>query len=311
MQTASTTTVPTVCVLLSLFNGMNYLEDQIISLALQQGVRIFVFARDDGSSDDTQDLFKLLCLKHGIEHQLVSDGRNLGPAMSFFELIRKAPTDYDYYALCDQDDFWLPQKLRRAADQLLKQTERPTLYASSLAVTLEDLSIARLRALPKMPSLAQALIENHITGCSIVINRAGRESLISTLPSRCIMHDWWIYIHFCALGRVILDPNSLILYRQHNANHVGMNISIGLSLRERWRRHFAQKDSHPQVLQAKEYLLIAGDWLDIAQRQLIQCYANSSNSFMNRIRLALDLRFRRTRLFDTFLWRLLVLFNRH
>lgn len=97
-------------VLLSSYNGAAYIEKQIESLlnqTLAPNMRIIV--RDDGSTDHTT---------LPILRQYQSNGKielwereNIGVVKSFFDLLLHAP-DADYYAFCDQDDYWLPPKWR-------------------------------------------------------------------------------------------------------------------------------------------------------------------------------------------------------
>src|ERR1700719_2334213 len=120
---------PSVCVLLSTYNGEAFLEAQLESLRAQTGVEVRLHARDDGSTDGTVALLR----RHaGTWPSLVGlqSAENLGPAKSFLELLRTAP-DADFYAFCDQDDVWLPGKLARAAEALAGDTG-PALYCSNV-----------------------------------------------------------------------------------------------------------------------------------------------------------------------------------
>lgn len=94
----------TVSVLLSTYNGEKYLREQLDSLLVQQGVDLRIIARDDGSKDTTVEILK----EYAGKDTRVSffEGKNVGPAQSFFDLIMKSP-DSDYYAFCDQDDVWI------------------------------------------------------------------------------------------------------------------------------------------------------------------------------------------------------------
>ncbi|MFU0811277.1 MAG: hypothetical protein ACFWTL_06460 [Atopobium sp.] len=49
---------PRVAVLMSTYNGEKYLQEQVDSIAAQEGVEVEMFVRDDGSSDGTCKLLK-------------------------------------------------------------------------------------------------------------------------------------------------------------------------------------------------------------------------------------------------------------
>ena len=101
-----------IVVLLSTYNGEKYLEEQLDSLASQNGVVIELLVRDDGSTDGTA----------AILDRWQDEGRlswytsaNLGPGKSFMHLLQTAGGG-GYYAFCDQDDVWLPDKVKRVME---------------------------------------------------------------------------------------------------------------------------------------------------------------------------------------------------
>lgn len=52
----------------------------------------------------------------------------MGPAKSFLDLVYNAPLKYDYYAFCDQDDYWKEDKLYKAIERLEHFDDKPALY---------------------------------------------------------------------------------------------------------------------------------------------------------------------------------------
>ena len=174
-----------VLVLLSTYNGERYLREQLTSLfsqELPEGTELRILVRDDGSSDGT-----IAILREYEEEGRLSfyrGERNLGPAGSFLSLMKRAE-HYEwgeeraeartYYALCDQDDVWLPDKLSRALSLLLETgREEAALYYG-----LPRLVDAELRPLPlrrdareRMLDFASALIKSNSTGCTMLFTRA-------------------------------------------------------------------------------------------------------------------------------------------
>ena len=75
---------------------------------------------------------------------------------------------------------------------------------------------------PDRRSLHSLLIQNNITGCTMMINRslldlAARQGL----PQHAVMHDWWFALIASALGEIGFVPQATVLYRQHQNNQVG------------------------------------------------------------------------------------------
>ena len=98
---------PRVQVFLSSYNGEKYIEEQIDSVLQQKGVEVRILVRDDGSNDKTVDILEMLYKKGKINFY---KGENIGYAKSFLNLLTH-DNKADYYAFCDQDDFWLSNKL--------------------------------------------------------------------------------------------------------------------------------------------------------------------------------------------------------
>ena len=107
---------PKVIVLMSTYNGEQYIKEQIESILNQTYSNMELYIRDDGSKDQTVAILK----KYEQDGKLhFSQGKNMGFINSFFEVMRTSG-EADYYAWCDQDDVWLPEKIERAVKELQK-----------------------------------------------------------------------------------------------------------------------------------------------------------------------------------------------
>lgn len=104
-----------------------YLSQQLDSLLSQTYPNITIYIRDDGSKDDT-----LQIISHYVKVSqdtsgpkivfLPPDGKNLGYMSSFWLLLRECGSA-DYYAFCDQDDVWLPDKVECGIAALEKKRQ--------------------------------------------------------------------------------------------------------------------------------------------------------------------------------------------
>ena len=209
-----------IIVLLSSYNGEKYLREQIESILSQRDVEVELRVRDDGSTDSTRDILD----EYREAGKLTwYTGPNLKPAGSFMDLIRTAG-EAGWYALSDQDDRWLPEKLSRAVSAL-KQADpsKPALYCSGTILADADLNpIPDGRKGNRQFTLKQTLISSGATGCTMCFNRALLELLRRPCPEHKLMHDNWIY-KVCRVtgGTIIKDDRSFILYRQHGGNAIG------------------------------------------------------------------------------------------
>jgi glycosyltransferase involved in cell wall biosynthesis len=210
-----------VSVLLATYNGEKFLDQQIKSIFEQTYSNVKVIVRDDLSADGTLIKLKKWSLSCN-NFVYYCNTENLGPADNFFSLLSDASINSDYFAFSDQDDIWHPDKLQRAVEKLDSiDPEVPTLYFSAVAYTDEDSKVIGLSALNRGLSFGNALIENVITGCTIVINKSAKDLILKNKPKNPVMHDAWLYLLMSCFGKIIYDEKPSVLYRQHSNNYFG------------------------------------------------------------------------------------------
>lgn len=242
-------------VLMSAYNGEKYLAEQIDSILAQEGVEVSLLIRDDGSTDKTTDILKYYAKRN---HNIIwYKGDNLGVQGSFFDLLARADLKAEYYAFSDQDDYWLPEKLFRAVQELQSEEEKksqPLLYAGKVIYASEDLKHREKFSftVPREPEFGNALVENICMGCTEVFNRRLLELVREHKPSSNILHDWWLYLSASCFGKVVFDQAAYILYRQHESNQIGMQNNW----MERWKNriHHFRKLRYTLSTQAQDFL---------------------------------------------------------
>lgn len=222
---------PRVDILLSTYNGEEFIHQQIESLFEQTYQNWRLIVRDDGSTDGTLDIVRQYIKDYPeqiILHEIV--GGNLGPCQSFSVLLAQCTAGYIMF--CDQDDVWLPNKIYAfMAKMLVVENETGNALAvlvhSDLIVVDENLkpvakSLWKHQGLlpRKMEKIENLLIQNHVTGCATMINRRLAD-LSSPIPAGVIMHDWWLALVAITCGRLVAIPDATIKYRQHGNNDVG------------------------------------------------------------------------------------------
>lgn len=279
-------------VLLSAFNGEQYISEQIQSILNQTHAAVSILIRDDGSTDKTMELLDQWVTTHPDKIKLIK-GTNVGVVSSFFELLRAADVEADYYCFCDQDDVWLDHKVEHAIARLDSSiyTEVPAMVFTSTYLTDDELN--RKGAWPKPPaqepSFFNALYENIAIGATITMNRSARNLFINSQSvdsQKVLMHDWWFYLLVSAFGTVIYDNKPSMLYRQHNNNVVGGSNSIVGKLKSKWasfKRHTGKDLLHKQ---ASEFDRIYGSRLTGEQKEQLDLFLATRTRFMDRLRYA-------------------------
>lgn len=195
---------PLVNVLLSSYCGEAYIAEQIDSVLGQAYPHVELYLRDDGSGDGTVQLVRQ---RYGDRIHIL-EGANVGFAASFYRLLREA-TRGEYWAFCDQDDVWYPQKLSRAVDWMVRQEEGlPLLFHSAYELYTEDLSRKTGEVLPPARPLdfRRAMTDCMYQGFSMVINARLREQLLRCDEKKIGSHDRMAMLIAVAFGRHYFDP---------------------------------------------------------------------------------------------------------
>jgi glycosyltransferase involved in cell wall biosynthesis len=223
-----------VAILLCTFNGARFLPQQLASYEAQEFADWRLVASDDGSQDATLSLLEDFQKKHGAGTVQIRGGPRRGFVANFLSLICDPEVRGAYYALSDQDDVWLPDKLARARRFLMNApADKPVVYCSRTRFINDSGAEIGLSPLfKKPPSFRNALTQSIAGGCTMVLNEAARQLLMRAgADVNCASHDWWVYMAVTAVGGTLFyDPVPSICYRAHAQNVIGQNTSLAAQL---------------------------------------------------------------------------------
>ena len=194
-------------ILLSTYNGSKYIKEQIESLFAQTYKNFEIIARDDGSSDNTLNIL------NSYNITVLNSKKNIGVENSFMFLLDYAfkRTDAKYFMFCDQDDIWKKNKIEKTLNTMKKMettySNMPILIHTDLEVVDENLTLKYHsfwqyeHINPKFYSLNRLLMQNTITGCTMMVNRKLVEFILP-IQKNIILHDWWIGLVASQFGKI-------------------------------------------------------------------------------------------------------------
>ncbi len=218
-----------IAVALCTYNGGRYIGLQLESIFRQERRPDIVMAFDDGSSDDTVQLLEAIARKAPVPLLLKRNLKNLGFVRNFEQAI--AQCDADVIALCDQDDYWEPEKLRVMESVFLQDPNAAAVFSDALIVDdqLRPLgsTLLQLRASDADCQAALAgeafpalLRRNVVCGAALAIRSRAATSILP-IPADAI-HDEWIALVIAANGGLRFIARPLIRYRQHGTSQIGL-----------------------------------------------------------------------------------------
>ncbi|MGO8669961.1 MAG: glycosyltransferase family 2 protein [Capsulimonadaceae bacterium] len=240
---------PRISIVLCTYQGAAYLPDQLDSLARQSSLPAELVVADDASTDGTADIVRAFASRAPFEVRVAVNPANVGFIANFEIAITGARGDV--IALCDQDDFWLPDKLARYEAAFASRPGLGVLFSDGevvdkdlrpLGVRLFDYAAfdkRRQSRLRRGDGFDVLLDANVVTGATLAF-RAELRSLVLPIPTETgRYHDSWIALLGSAASAIDFLPEPLIRYRQHDAQVTGVREHVRASVldREHYRDH--------------------------------------------------------------------------
>ncbi len=212
--------------LLASHNGEKWLNDQIISLLNQEGVKVNLICSDDESKDSTVSIINSY-------HLTILNQKKLGSsAQNFYYLITNSNIgNSDFIAFSDQDDIFFPEKTISAISKMIKYDSDG--YSCS-TIAFSNLK-SRKKILSQSNNLTKYdfLFEGAGQGCTFVISRKLflilKQFIIEnkSLCDNFYFHDWLTYL-LCRSNKFnwYFDKTAFVMYRQHSSNVLGGRYSL-------------------------------------------------------------------------------------
>jgi glycosyltransferase involved in cell wall biosynthesis len=215
-----------VSVALCTFNGGPYISDLLESIAAQDLQPAELVVSDDRSTDDTRQIVEAFVTHAPFPVRLGTNESNLGPVKNFEATIARC--DSDLIALCDQDDIWTPQRLRRAVETFDAHPDIGFAFSDAELINEAGGSLwdaigftGERRATAERGDLLPLLIPYTVVTGATMTFRADLRGYVLPIGENWV-HDAWIALTSAMVRPYAMLPERLIRYRIHAAQEIGV-----------------------------------------------------------------------------------------
>lgn len=215
---------PLISILMAVYDPkITWFREQLSSLNSQTYPNLRLYIRDDCSPKVPFDEIKTITFECITKFPVFIDRNevNLGSNRTF-EILTKV-ADGDFFAYCDQDDVWLPEKLSALYNSIYHSNA--LLVCSDMYIIDENSkviadSITQIRRHHTFYSgtnlLPKIIVSNYVYGCAMLIKSSIAKECIPFCPY--MFHDHYLALYCSTKGLITSIPKSLIYYRIHRNN---------------------------------------------------------------------------------------------
>ncbi len=239
---------PLVSVVVATYNRSNLLKETIASILNQTYNNFELIIVDDGSTDDTEDMVSSFQDKRIFYIKIKNSGR---PAVPRNVGIKKAKGKY--IAFCDDDDFWVEEKLEKQIPYLQKDVN--IIGVGSTTKLFGELKLRRQKRITSNQEISfeKAFLFNTCPLSSLVIKNEGFYFNESADFRAVEDFDFQLQILNKSSKCLLMLSDPLVLYRVHPENISETNLLNAINVLDKY------KDSIPKALydeaKARAYLI--------------------------------------------------------
>jgi len=200
-----------ISVCLASYNGEQFIAEQIESILAQLSTGDELIISDDGSNDQTIGITSSF---NDSRIKIINNDKCKGVIKNFENALMHAKGDYIF--LSDQDDVWLPSKVKES----IKYLDKNLLVVSDCRVVdkqLKEISHSFFRLRGSKKGILNNIVKNSYLGCCMAFRKELLQYALP-IPNGAAMHDIWLGLVAETQGTVQFIDKQLILFRRHGAN---------------------------------------------------------------------------------------------
>lgn len=210
------------------FNGAQYLQQQLDSIAKQSRLPDEVILCDDRSADATPEIVHRFAETAPFPVEFHVNEENLGSTRNFEQAIRLCSGDL--IALSDQDDIWYPFRLERSEQQFLAHSEVGLVFSDADLIDENGALTGGTvwESFKFNSNIRRELIQGDYTLCLRLRFVTGATAMFrSSLREHFLpvgagwIHDEWIAASVPLFAEILPIEQPLIQYRRHVQQQLG------------------------------------------------------------------------------------------
>lgn len=226
----------TTSVVMATYNGEKYIYEQLLSIFQQTVQANEVIIIDDGSTDNTVSIVNQFIDSHKLNETwtFLENTKNVGWRQNFLNLLNQSKMDIVFTA--DQDDLWIPNKIKLMLNEF-KKNKQISVLVSDYGEKIESSGkSAKLRKIVTDGNrkCAQVLFTDHNLlllrpGCVFAIKRTFVPQInkyYSILPNPA--HDIAMWGAALLCDKLYYLKESTIIFRRHADSSFQKEVSEGL-----------------------------------------------------------------------------------
>jgi glycosyltransferase involved in cell wall biosynthesis len=225
-----------ISVVMTTYNGARYLHTQLQSIANQLRLPDELIVCDDASSDTTTEITRSFTASLPFVVRLYANQTRLGAVKNYEQALGHCNADADVIVLCDQDDFWRPDKLVRIEKTFSASPNVGLLFSDAELIDEQGTSLnQRLwqytfkknhKRQVRSGKAFEILLQHHIVTGATMAFRGRFKEMVLPIPGHIpLLHDGWIALIISAIADVAMLEEPLIAYRLHPQQHSGIKRS--------------------------------------------------------------------------------------
>ena len=219
-----------VSIAMATYNGELYLAEQLDSILCQSRLPDELVVHDDASSDATVSVIRDFASRAPFPVRLKINSKQLGSTRNFEETIRECNGEIIF--LCDQDDIWHPNKIALIEECFMCDAKTGAVFSDARVFYQNKNSpeyklwdrirfSSRERAQIVANEACPVLLRHPVVTGATMAFRSSLRDLVLPIPDIWV-HDAWISLLIGSTSRLVLMPELLISYRQHDDNQIGI-----------------------------------------------------------------------------------------